>query len=352
MLSGRTTPSSAARAASRATVGWPSTGVGPVEVLGLHVLAEVRSLEQLGQQDSARPARRPRGRAARPSRRWRRGRRPSPSGWPPGQSTPELYGWGSSSAFRSRFMILPFGLRGSGSSRNQIRTGTLKAAIRSADERPQLLFGRRRARGQVDDGADLLAEHVVGDADRRRVGHGRVLEQGGFDLDAVDVLAAADDHVLGPVDDVDEALVVDAGDVARVQPAVGDRRRRRLRLVPVALDDVGTLDPQLADLARRQQAGRRGRRPARRRPGPARRRCRACAGSRRRRSSSSPTTSRSARSRSTACGQGTWPRDGARARAPQGRRRSRSPSPRTGRSGRSPGARAPARPSPARRRRR
>ena len=40
---------------------------------------------------------------------------------------------------------------------------------------------------------------------------GRVLEQRGLDLGAVDVLAAADDHVLGPVDDVDEALVVDAG---------------------------------------------------------------------------------------------------------------------------------------------
>ena len=41
-----------------------------------------------------------------------------------------------------------------------------------ADELTQLVLTRARARRQVDDGADLLAEHVVGDADRRRVGHG------------------------------------------------------------------------------------------------------------------------------------------------------------------------------------
>ena len=86
-----------------------------------------------------------------------------------------------------------------------------------------------------DDRADLLAEHVVRDADHRGVDDRRVLEQRGLDLDAVHVLAAADDHVLGPVDDEDEALVVDAGDVAGVQPAVGEGRGRRLGLVPVAL---------------------------------------------------------------------------------------------------------------------
>ena len=74
----------------------------------------------------------------------------------------------------------------------------------------------------VHDRADLLAQDVVGDADHGGVGHRRVLVQDGLDLDAVHVLAAADDHVLGPVDDVDEALVVEPGDVARVEPAVGE----------------------------------------------------------------------------------------------------------------------------------
>ena len=83
-----------------------------------------------------------------------------------------------------------------------------------------------RAGRELHDRADLLAEHVVRDADDGGVGDRRVLEQRGLDLDAVHVLAAADDHVLGPVDDVDEALVVERGRRRRVwsQPSVNDAR--------------------------------------------------------------------------------------------------------------------------------
>jgi hypothetical protein len=38
-------------------------------------------------------------------------------------------------------------------------------------------------------------------------------------LDAVDVLAAPDQHVLGAVDDEEEALLVDAREVARLAPS-------------------------------------------------------------------------------------------------------------------------------------
>ena len=56
-----------------------------------------------------------------------------------------------------------------------------------------------------------------------------------LDLDAVDVLAAADDHVLLAVGDEEEALVVEVADVAGVEPAVGvDRLGGGLGLVPVA----------------------------------------------------------------------------------------------------------------------
>ena len=86
---------------------------------------------------------------------------------------------------------------------------------------PQLV-GRHLGPGaQDDDGAHLLAERGVGHADDGAVGHGGVLEEGGLDLDRVHVLAAPDDHVLGPVDDVDEVVVVEPGHVAGVQPALG-----------------------------------------------------------------------------------------------------------------------------------
>ena len=121
----------------------------------------------------------------------------------------------TSSVRRSRFRILPAGLRGSGSSRNQMRTGTLNAARRSATCAFSSSSDTVLPGASVHDRADLLAQHLVGDADDRGVGDGGMLEQRGLDLDAVHVLAAADDHVLGAVDDEDEALVVEPGDVAR-----------------------------------------------------------------------------------------------------------------------------------------
>ena len=160
---------------------------------------------------------------------------------------------GSSSCFRSRFRILPAGLRGSGSGRNQMRTGTLNAASRSATWACSSASVTSMPGSDVHDRADLLAQHLVGDADDRGVVHRRVLVERGLDLDAVHVLAAADDHVLGPVDDVDEALVVEPGHVAGVEPAVGEAGRGLRRLVEVALHDVRALDPELADLTDRQR---------------------------------------------------------------------------------------------------
>ena len=89
----------------------------------------------------------------------------------------------------------------------------------------------------------------MGHADDGGVGDAGMLDEAVLDLDAVDVLAAADDHVLGPVGDEQVAVVVEVADVAGVQPAVDDRRRRRLGLVPVARHDDRALDEDLAGLA-------------------------------------------------------------------------------------------------------
>ena len=62
--------------------------------------------------------------------------------------------------------------------------------------------------------ADLLAHHLVGHADHRHLEHPGRGREHVLHLDAVDVLAAAVDHVLEPVDDVHPALVVDARHIA------------------------------------------------------------------------------------------------------------------------------------------
>ena len=137
-------------------------------------------------------------------------------GRPARNSTPEKLG------ASSRFRTLPAGLRGSGSARNQNRVGTLKAASRSATNRANSSASTSCAGTEDDHGTDLLAQHLVGHADDGTVGHGRVFDQGRLDLHAVDVLPTPDDHVLGPVDDVDESLLVDAGHVAGVEPSPGE----------------------------------------------------------------------------------------------------------------------------------
>ena len=91
----------------------------------------------------------------------------------------------------------------------------------------------------------------VGHAEHRRLEHGGMAVQHVLDLGAVHVLAAAHDHVLRPVDEVDVALVVQVAEVARVVPAVDERGRGLLGLVPVAGHHVVASDAHLADLAER-----------------------------------------------------------------------------------------------------
>ena len=89
------------------------------------------------------------------------------------------------------------------------------------------------------------------DPDDRHLGHGRVLVQRLLDLPRVDVVPAADDQLLLPVDDEEVAVLIDPGQVPGAEPAVGDGGCGRVRLAPVALHDVVAADRDLADLALR-----------------------------------------------------------------------------------------------------
>ena len=76
-----------------------------------------------------------------------------------------------------------------------------------------------------------------------------------LDLDRIDVLAAADDHVLDPVGEEKVALLVNVAAVAGAEPAVRRQRRRRLvRPVEVARRHVRRPQPHLADLPRSELA--------------------------------------------------------------------------------------------------
>lgn len=85
------------------------------------------------------------------------------------------------------------------------------------DPRLDILLGRH-ARGvdftSDDEGGDDLAVFLVGDADDGHVGHAGVGQETVFDLERVDVLAAADDQVFDAACDRDVAVRADVCFVA------------------------------------------------------------------------------------------------------------------------------------------
>ena len=76
--------------------------------------------------------------------------------------------------------------------------------------------------------------YASGDAEDQRLGDGRVGVHRLLDVDRVDVVPAGDDHVLQPVDDEEEAALVEVADVAGAEHAVDRELARLLRELPVA----------------------------------------------------------------------------------------------------------------------
>src|SRR5439155_16413052 len=90
----------------------------------------------------------------------------------------------------------------------------------------QRVFVDGGAVAQPDDGTHLFPQLGVREADHGDVADVGVLEQGALDLGGVDVLAPADDDVLDAVDHVEPAALVEATEVAGVEPAVAERLGR------------------------------------------------------------------------------------------------------------------------------
>ncbi len=117
-----------------------------------------------------------------------------------------------------------------------------------------------------------LAEALVGQAEHRAFGNVGMGVDRLLDLDAGDVLAAADDDVLLAVDDEQIAVLVEIAEVAGEEIAVGAHRRgRRFGIVPIAEEIADRADRDFAGLARAGAARRRPRasraRPAAGSPG-------------------------------------------------------------------------------------
>src|ERR687895_511030 len=105
--------------------------------------------------------------------------------------------------------------------------------------------GDRAAGRQREHSVHLLAADLVGPADHRGLLDTRMLQEHILDLARIDVLSAADDHVLLAVDEEEEPVLVAVADVARVQPSVPERLGVGVRPPVIALHDVGAADADL-----------------------------------------------------------------------------------------------------------
>src|SRR5262249_53342101 len=112
----------------------------------------------------------------------------------------------------------------------------------------------RPARARHEERPHDLAVETVRRADDRGLADVGMREERLLDLARIDVLAASDDELALAANDVDEAVPVDAPEIAAVEPAAAEGRRRRVRIAEVPAHDVRALDHDLADLAGRDVA--------------------------------------------------------------------------------------------------
>ena len=109
----------------------------------------------------------------------------------------------------------------------QVALGTLEAGdVLQAVVRRASRCVEALPRLRHDEGDDDLAPLGIGRADHRHLGHAGRRQQHLLDLARVDVGAAADQQVLAAVLQGQEAILVQAADVAGPEPAVAQRRRR------------------------------------------------------------------------------------------------------------------------------
>src|SRR5215471_13112744 len=140
---------------------------------------------------------------------------------------------------RSRLLpqdeLLDLAGRGLGQRAEHHRARRLEARKVGAAMLDQLVLGDLGAGLDLDEGARGLAPLLVGLRDHGRGLYRRMAVQHVFDLERRDVLAAGDDDVFGAVLDLRVAVGLHHREVARVEPAAGERLARRLGVLQIAL---------------------------------------------------------------------------------------------------------------------
>src|ERR1700722_6990750 len=81
--------------------------------------------------------------------------------------------------------------------------------------------------------------------------YGRMLVNDGFDLSGIHILAARDDHVFQPIQNVNKALSILTADVAGTKHPVPKCELGLIETLPVSVHHIRTTDDQLTRLSYR-----------------------------------------------------------------------------------------------------
>src|ERR1700679_2296205 len=156
--------------------------------------------------------------------------------------------------FPERLAQGPFeNLAGSGQRQRIFADIDAARAFVASDQRlaefDQLAGRHLRTASGYDHGVNRLTPAFVGDTDDGALGYGRVLGEGVFDLDRIDVLAAGDDHVFDPIDDIDESVLIHVAAVAGMHPAVDHGAGGLFGALPITHHDIVATHDDFTDRA-------------------------------------------------------------------------------------------------------
>src|SRR5436190_95846 len=137
--------------------------------------------------------------------------------------------------------------------RQRINEHVILRALEARDfAKAQLVqLARRHFADHIGD--DDLAPFWMRAPDHRGLAYPRVLEQHLLDLARIDIGAARDDHVLGPVFQREIAVRIEHADVPGMQPAAAQSLRGRVGVLPVPGHHHIAAADDLADPAHRQR---------------------------------------------------------------------------------------------------
>src|SRR5262249_43661607 len=102
---------------------------------------------------------------------------------------------------------------------------------------------------QNHEGTWDLTGHRIRTAHNAAITHGWVLQQNSFDLRRSNRESLVLDHLLAPIDDPEEALVVPGANIAGPVPSIAHYRVGCVWILPIALHELRTTHYQFARLS-------------------------------------------------------------------------------------------------------